>query len=341
MSDIARSVGVSRTAVSFVLNGCAREKGISRKMEARVLQAAKDLNYRPSLIARSLVTNKSMSIGLILPNMSVTYGPLLAENIEVGALDEGYQVLLCHHGDNEKRLQDICRLMTSRRADGLILVPPVGIKRSEVFEELLDQNIPLIFVERDPNDERVNFVSTDSALSARLAVEHLLNLGHRHVAFFNSAPSLIASRQREQAYIEALARFHHPFDPELIVFADIDGDDDSDRCFEQVINHRPRPTALVTVSAERAMAVYHAARKRDLSFPADLSLVVISGYRFTPFHKLQPTQVRLPYEAVGETALRILLEEMRRKKKAPKQRVMVGPELQMGHTSAPPRRSHA
>lgn len=337
MVDIARAVGVSRTTVSFVLNGHAREKGISEAMAEKIHQTAKKLNYRPSLVAQSLITQKTMTIGLVIADMAVSYGPPLVQVIEMGALNQGYQVILCHHGGDMNRLNDILNLMKSRRVEGLIIAAPLKIKQSPNFKEFIDTELPSVFVEHDPDDPRVNYVSASPEQSIKLAMEHLIQLGHKKIALFNASPRLIASQKRLETYKETLNNNGIEFNPSFSLNNDIlEVDNEDNRAiYKNILSMTERPTAIVAISAQRAIGAYLAAEELNIKVPENLSIVAITGKEFSDFHKIKFTRVKLSYEAVGEAALRILMEQIKSSKILPKQRILITPELIEDQSSAP------
>jgi LacI family transcriptional regulator len=335
MKDLAERAGVSRTAVSFVLNGRAREKGISRAVEQRVQRVARELGYQPSRVARSLAGGKSMTIGLVLPHMNVSYCPSLAERIEREAQQHQYQLILSHHGEDNQRFVDALRSMIGWRVDGIIAVPLVPRPGADAaINQIKQLDVPVVLVERDADDPAFNLVGADVAQAVRLSVRHLIELGHRRIALLDAPGDLVETRQREDTFRR------------MIDEAGLSPDDCPTTCGEpradaampqaqQMLARTARPTAIVAVSAERAIATYHACQSAGLQIPRDMSVVAITGQRFDDFHRMRFTSARLRYEEMGEVAFDMLMEQIG-KRSPVSRRVHIAPQWIDGASTAPP-----
>lgn len=330
MQDVATQVGVSRTAVSFVLNGEGRRRGISRKVERNILEAAKDLGYRPSLVARSLASRRTMTIGLLLPHMAVTYGPPLAEAIERAAEQQGYQVILGHHHGDPERFVKALDAMLGWKVDGLAVVPLVGMKDLPIYKRFAATSTPKVLLETDIGGHEHHLVTTDVVRAMRMALERLLELGHRRIALFNGADALLESRHREQAYRQVLREAQIEVDESMIVHAAMNETPDmSTDCARRVMSLSPRPTAAVVVSAQRAEAMFYAADALGLGIPEDVSVVAVTGAKFTDFQRVHFSSVRLTYPQVGEAAFSVLKEEIDHGPLAPR-RILTAPVWEPG-----------
>lgn len=335
MKDIAARVGVSRAAVSFVLSGQARQRGISTRVERDVLRAAKELGYRPSLVAQSLARRRTMTVGLFLPNMGVTYGPPLAEAIERAAELHGYQIILGHHHGDPKQFAKTLDAMLSWNVDGILAVPLIGMAKMPVHARFASAGVPRVLLETDIGDDKCHLVTTDVAQATRMAVSHLVGLGHRRIAMLNSSNELLESRHRAHAFRQALYDAGTPVDDDLIISAEID--QTPQQAFataKHLLEHPKRPTAIVAVSASRAESVYYAACEQKLDIPADLSVVAMTGNQFTDFQKMRFTNARLTYAEVGEAAFSILKGDIDGGPLSPR-RVLTSPIWEEGLSTGP------
>ncbi len=341
MTDIARRVGASPTAVSFVLNGLAREKGVSLKLEKRIKKAAEELNYRPSLLARSLSSKKSMMISIVLPKISINYGPMLLHDIEISAHQKGYQIILSQHEDNSCKLKEVINNILGRHSDGLIISPTINMKDLPVYQELKQANLPTVFIDRDPGDDMINFVTFDVGRSIELALQELINLGHKKIALYDAPLSLIESRRREMSYRMTLEKQNIQYNPSLIRRSSyLENEKELTEYVERDIaslmkSHNP-PTAIISVSANRAIAIYQTLAKLGYDIPKDISLIAITGLQFTGFHRARITSVKFSYENVGHIAFKILMEAIN-DRNIPPRRVYIPPKLIKGDTIMPPK----
>ena len=340
MSDIAQRVGTSATSVSFVLNDLAREKGVSSKLERRIRKAAQEMNYRPSLLARSLAGTKTMVIGAVFPDLSQATASQYLRDIQAQAHDQGYQVMVAQHGGDPARLVSVVGGFLDRRIDGLILVPTVGVKALPMYRELRESGIALVFIDRDPDDPEVSFVSFDGESAVEMSVSRLAGLDHRRISLLNAAPELPQSRRRKMAYRTALEQLHVAFDPLLYREARLSdnpeqGAERVGRDVADLLALPDPPTAMVAISADRAITVYQAVTACGRRIPEDVSLVAATGRQFTGFDRARITSARFSYENVGYMAFKMLWDQIH--DKAPPTRVYLPPVFVEGDTvSAPP-----
>ena len=340
MIDIAKKVGASPTAVSFVLNGLAREKGVSPRLEKRIQKAAEELNYRPSLIARSLSSRKSMMISVVLPRVSINYGPMLLHDIEICAHKEGYQIVLAQHEDNAQKLKEVIDNMLGRHIDGLIISPTIGMKELPIYQELKKAELPTVFIDRDPGDDMINFVTFDVGRSIEVAMQKLIALGHSRIALYDAPLDLIESRRREMAYRMICEEQKLRYDPVLIRrnSRQLESDEELIKYVEddvKMLMSSPNPpTAIVAVSANRAITIYQTITGLGYEIPRDISLIAITGLKFTGFHRAKITSVKFSYENVGHIAFEILTEAINNRN-IPPRRVYIPPKFIAGDTIAP------
>ena len=342
MSDVARAVGVSRTAVSFVLNGRAVEKGISPDLARRIAESARQLNYRPSLLARGLTGQKTMVVGVVLPSVSSAYGPPLIREVESQAQAKEYQVMVAQHENSLETLSKILEGFLGRHVDGLIMSPVLGLKDLPVYQAVRRSGVPVIFVDRDPGDDSVSVVTNDSARAVELAVLHLAKLGHTRIAMYDAPRELRESRLREGAYRETLAELGLSFDDRLLRVADWDEEPGQHeivgRVMKELLDLPDAPTGMVAISSNRAISIYESARELGCRIPEDLSLVALTGFRFDDFHRVRITSVQFSYEKVGWVAMRLLLDAIA-EESAPPVHTYVIPHLVPGDTSSAPKRN--
>jgi LacI family transcriptional regulator, galactose operon repressor len=335
MSDVANELGVSRASVSYALNGLARERGVSRQLEKRILHVAQEMGYRPSRLAQSLVRRRSNTIGLILPDMGASYGPTLTESLETAARANGYQVLLSHHGNDLGRFRETIQTMLGWQVDGLVIVPLTGSDQQEVLKDLENLPVPATVVERDIGSGRSHVITCDAEVAMRMAAEHLLELGHKRIGLIDGARELLESQVREDSYRATLRRAGIEFDPALLFAPSLTGTPQQDAAMvDQMLDMPERPTAVIVVSGNRAISLYRACVKRGLSIPGDLSVVAVTGMTFDDFSKVQFTSARLTYGEVGKAAFQLLQNDIENGRTPPR-RVLTSPQWIAGQSTAP------
>lgn len=312
-TEIGRRVGVSQATVSDVLNGRWQQKRISPVTSERVLAMARQLNYRPNRVARSLLTGRSHTLALMMPTFSGSYFAQIATGVEAEAKKHGYHVLLSHVVTGlEDEVREI-EILLERRVDGLIVAPRYGAQNRAKYRELLQENVPLVFVNDHFDDVPCSAVVGDDFTGAYRATEHLIGLGHARIAHLagNCGPTVM--QMRMEGYRAAM-RDHGLTVPEEYVqgFVErtVDTAPEGMRCLLALPN---RPTAVTTSSDFSALAAIEVIWAAGLQVPQDVAVVGCNDdlEEVRRFLKIPLTTVRVDAKEMGRRAMALLIEEMR------------------------------
>src|SRR5919198_184220 len=176
VQDVARRAGVSTATVSYVLNGT---RFVSDSLRQRVLAAVRELHYEPNAAARTLRSNRSHTLGLILPDLRNPFFTEAVRGVEDVAQARGYTLLLANSDEDAEQEARHLRVLRSKHVDGLILAPAGG--SYEELEQLVRADFPLVLLDRDLAGLRTCAVMLDNEAAAHAAVDHLIRLGHRRV----------------------------------------------------------------------------------------------------------------------------------------------------------------
>ncbi len=256
MREVAALSGVSLKTVSRVING---ESGVSAQLVDRVVEAARRLDYQQNLTASNLRRNggKTRTIGLLLENVANPYESVLHRCIEEFARDRGVTVLAGSLDEDPERERDLALEFISRRVDGLIVMPAGGSDHSYLANERRS-GTPMVFVDRPAVHLDADIVLTNNLLGSRQAVERLVSMGHRRIAFLGDMPSLFTATERFDGYQEALDRAGIPTEADL-VRRGLRSSEQAQEAVEDMFSQRHVPTAifasqnLVTIGAIRAL----------------------------------------------------------------------------------------
>ena len=204
LEDIADKTTTSVSVVSDVLRGKGTEKRISQTTQNRILETAKELNYRPNRVARSLVIKRTKSIGVVVPDMSTLFYPEIVESIESGMRSKGYHVILAMSEDNPEEERTCLEMLIEKRVDGVIIAPTrLGIDNGKYLMELMDSNVPLVFIDRYIGKLERDFVIIDNLAGAYEAVNYLIELGHIRIGHIAGPKGISASEDRMAGYRKA------------------------------------------------------------------------------------------------------------------------------------------
>lgn len=312
-SHVAAQAGVSRTTVSFVLNGVPAS-GISDETRTRVLLAARELGYVPNAAARSLVSGTSQTIALVIPHNEHirvdAFIPGLLGAINQYCHAQGFRVLL-------ESVEDVTvpgaylRLVDSRRIDGLIMLNPRQQETPHLLE-LARRRFPLVLFGSGPGiDSDICSISTDNRAAARGATAHLLALGHRRIAHLSFASlDYQVALARWEGYCDALAGYGLAADPDLLVHGDFSAA--SAYAAARTLLQRPaRPSALFAGNDIMAFGAMRAIREHGLRIPDDIAVVGFDDMALAEFAAPPLSTVRTDPMVQGALGAEMLLQLIR------------------------------
>lgn len=303
-----------------------------------VEQAARELGYRRSAIARTLRTNRSDTVGILIADISNPIFPRIVKGADEVLAPEGMTLLLCNtEGDSVKQMAFVQKML-ERQADGLILVSQ---SLPEAVTALLAGGPPSVFVNRRPDPDAFDYVGPDNVAGIEALLAHLSVAGHRHVGYIGGPENSSTARERLGAFQEAAPRFGIVSDPDLQLLREYDYGAEREGAAE-LLTRSGRITAIVASNDMAAMGVIAEARSRGLRVPEDLSVTGYDGaFREPMWESLYPdrpqlTTIGLPRRQIGVEAARLLLRRI----KAPEAAVakMILPiEMIAGNTTGPAR----
>ncbi|MFO8034961.1 MAG: LacI family DNA-binding transcriptional regulator [Candidatus Bipolaricaulota bacterium] len=306
IGDVAREAGVSRAAVSLALNG---KPGVAADTRRRVVETATRLGYQPNAQAKGLAMRKTSTLGVVVPDISSPFYSDLIWGIDEEAAVHGHYLMLCTTIGRPSRERRYLRLLGEQRVDGIIVLTPRGDEHS--IRAIQDHGFPLVVVDRDIQvaDDIVE-VLVDNYHGAVAAVEHLLNTGHRQVAYINGIPELQASQERLRGYRTALGEHGIPYRSDLVEEGGF-SEEGGARAMERLLAAEPQLEAVFAASDMMAIGAIHALRRAGLAVPNDVSVVGFDDVPLAAHFSPSLTTVRQPIAEMGRIALRLLLELLR------------------------------
>lgn len=326
ISQVAARAGVSPTTVSHVIN---ETRFVSSEVRLRVQQAMDDLGYQPNALARSLRRGVTHTLGLILPDSSNPFFAEVAQNLEVEAFDQGYNVILCNAEGSPSKESLYLEVLQKRQVDGLILL--ITGEDSGSLSQALRPAVPIVMLDRDLPTADADVVLADNRLGAVLATTHLLQLGHRRIGCISGPSHITPSARRVSGYIDALAEAGIPFDEALVVRGDFHPE--SGRAGVRALLDRPdRPTAIFACNDLMAIGAVRGACEQGLSVPADLSIVGFDDIQLASYITPSLTTVVQPKAEMARAAIRLLMERMA-ERGLPVRRQVLSPTLVVRESS--------
>lgn len=298
--DVAKLAGVSTATVSHVVNNSHAVRADTRN---QVLAAIKRLNYRPSAIARSLTTSVTRTIGVLVADITNPFFAALVHGIEDRLETYGYNLIVCDTDEHPKREARYLELLLARRVDGMIIAP-TG-KPQALFAEFAAHNIPLVFIDRQPPEPCGPVIAADNRAASYAATEHLIRLGHRHIAILVRSPMLSTVVGRLDGYRQAFRDYKLPLDESLIYVSDY-ALEAAHETAHRLLTASSWITAIIATNHTMTLGVLEAMQEQYIKYPGDISLVAFDD---NPWHLLVTpplTSVRLPIQGLCDAAVKTL-----------------------------------
>jgi len=321
LKHLAEHLGLSQAAVSFVINRSPAAKSIPQRTQELIRAAARELNYRPNHLARSLRKQRSFTIGVVVPEISEGYAALVMSGIEDHLLQEGYFYFVVSHRHRNELIEEYPLLLQQRAVEGLIAVDTV------LAEEL---DVPSVAVSGHRDVPGVTNIVLNHARAACLAVEHLASLGHRKIAFIKGQSFSSDTEVRWDAVREAARTLGVSIDDRLT--GQLEGESSSPLLGYQVTQKllaSGEPfTALFSFNDISAIGAVQALREAGCRVPEDVSVVGFDDIQSAAFQNPALTTVRQPLRSMGMIAAETLLQRITAPAKAPyPKEIVVEPEF--------------
>lgn len=330
--DIAKRLGISVSTVSYALNGGPRP--VPEEVRRRVLEVARELDYRPNRLARSMVTGKTETIAVVPPMVTRNmlrspYIHATLSSIADAVGEHGYDILL-HTSAAPMDDVDLVQSLLSGKVDGIVLIAPLSTSR--VPEEIRRRNVPCVVI--SARVEGLPSVCADNTAGIFAAMDWLYAHGHRRFGFVGGPPAFYDARQRLFAFRRYLEEHQLPLRSEWIAEGDFTAGG-AVAGARAMLNSSDRPTAVLAVNDETAAGILQAAQELGLRVPEDLSVV---GFDDTPFARvLSPrlSTIRQPLEQMATEAVGMLMTWMEQRERPVEEERKLPTELVLRESTAP------
>ncbi len=267
LRDVARAAGVHPGTVSRALNPETRAL-VNERTAQRVLAAAKELGYRPNPIARGLRTNRSHTIGVLVPDLMNPLFAAVVRGIEDGLLGGGYTPLIANTDNDAERERVAFEAMSARQVDGFIAA--TARRDHWLLADAVSLGVKVVLVNRRVDSDALPAVTGDDHEGIRLAVGHLAGLGHERIAHLAGSQALYTGWSRHQGFLDAMRARGLEVDPGLTVFSEAFTEPEGARCCGELLDRRRDFTAIVAGNDLLALGCYDALEQRGLRCPEDL-----------------------------------------------------------------------
>jgi DNA-binding LacI/PurR family transcriptional regulator len=309
IKKVAELAGVSVGTVSHVITGSVN---VSEPLRTKVQAAIRDLNYHPNHVARSLKTSKTRTLGIIVPDLTIGFFPQIIRGAETAARKRSYTLIAVNSDDEGDRQSDLLSLLRSQRVEGILLVIAAAPIPLSQLTSILDDDIPVVCLDRIPDRIPVDSVCVEDAEAAEMGVTHLISQGARRIVVVTGPLNLKNERRRLQGCTQALRKAGIQPDDELIWSANLRPEDIAVDCRRHLTTIPPsaRPDAIFCTNGQSALGVLRAFRDCGIRTPEDIAFATFDELTVEDIFSPALTTVVQPAYEIGYRAAEILLDRI-------------------------------
>lgn len=313
LNDIAQQLGVSKTLVSLVLNGKAKEQRISDEVCKKVIKLAKELNYKPNQIAKGLRTGKTHTIGLIIADIANPFFGKLGREIEKEAAKNGYRTIFCSSDENPENSQKQIELLQQGQVDGFIIAPPAGSENQIL--SLKRNKTPFVLIDRNFPDIDTNYIVVDNIQAAYDATDHLIKKGFRKIACVTLNVHLNNMNQRVLGYKQALIENNIQVDEELIKMMPFthEKDDIVEAVKQLEPGNKSKVEAIFFATSKLGIMGIETLHSLGLHIPDDIAVVSFDDPDAYKISQPPVSAIAQPLQEIGSESVKVLLDLMQDK----------------------------
>ncbi|MEN2487796.1 LacI family DNA-binding transcriptional regulator [Flavobacterium sp. B11] len=306
--DIAKQAEVSISTVSFVINGKGEKMAISPTVIKKVQDVAQKLQYKPSMIASSLRTGKTRSIGLIVEDISNQFFADLARVIEDEAKNINYRVFYCSTGDDNERSEELIQSLLQANVEGFIITPTRNLEKT--ISQLLKLQKPVVLIDRYFANQKVSHVVMDNYEGSYSATKFLIDKGGKNIAVVNNESGMIQMKLREKGYIAALKE-EGIYNENYTLHLDFHASEQSR--IEAIINFFEKNKeidAVLFLANYLGLAGLQAFRTLKYRIPDDISVISFDDHDSFKLHTPTISVIAQPIEEIAVKSIQLLMSQM-------------------------------
>ncbi|WP_316813148.1 LacI family DNA-binding transcriptional regulator [Pedobacter heparinus] len=322
IKDIAQRCNTSITTVSFVLNGRAEEKRISRDLKEKILKTIEDTGYKQNLFARGMRTGKTNIIGLIVEDISNAFFSAVARIIEENAYKRGYKIIYCSTDDNTSKTKELIKLFVERNLDGYIITPPKGLEDEIQF--LINKKIPVVLFDRYFPGLETDYVIVDNFNGAKNAVQHLFDAGFGNIALVTTSSAQTQMLERLNGYEKTV--IENGKKPKILKIPFDHSAEQNIKTISAYLKKDKDLDAIFFATNYLAFGGLEALNALEMKIPDDIAVVAFDDQEFFRIYNPSITAVSQPVKDISLQLIDILLQKMETPEK-PAERIILSTNL--------------
>lgn len=305
IKDIARMAGVAPSVVSRALNN---KYGVKNETKEQILHIARELDYYPNTAARSLVTRKSETIGIVMADISEPFYSLIIKGMEYVSNQTGYTLLFSNSFESLEHGRVLQKMVDAERVDGLVIVGS-NIKEKNFVYRLIQREVPFVLIERNFLDPRVNCIWSDNIKGAYNATKYLIDKGHFRIAHISGNLDFQVALDRLEGYKNALRDHNVPFFEELVTIGKFEWQDGY-TAMKALLNYKPHCSAVFVSNDSMTYGAMQAIHEAGLKIPHDIAVVGYDDLQFSGLINPPLTTIRQPRFEMGQKAMEVMIDAL-------------------------------
>lgn len=331
IKEVAKLAGVSVGTVSHVLSETVP---VSITLRERVWEAIRKLDFHPNHVARSLKVRETKMLGMVIPDITNPFFPLVVRGAEDGGLESGYTLVTFNTDDQVAREKRVFSVLRSRRVDGVLLVVAPSPGDVSHIESIIAAGTPVVCLDRIPPGVKVDLVSVDSVKGARMCIQHLIMQGHNRIGILTGSMALQTARDRLNGYKAALRDAGIRLDPGLIREGDF-RTEAGYRLGKELLLRHDRPTAIFGSNGMLTLGLLAAMEEVGLRCPEDVAVATFDDMPVSEVFRPHLTAVAQPAYRIGYEGVQLLIQRLRegRPDRRPRH-IRLEPELKIRESTA-------
>ena len=306
MKEIAKKLGVSVSTISRALKDSPE---LHPETKRRIVEAAKEMNYQPNLLAQSLRISRSKTLGVIVPEITSHFFASCISGIQDMANKRGYNVMICQSNESIEQEKANIRTLVSSQVDGLLISLSRETNQFEHLYDLYDREINFVLFDRVQEDIPVSKVTFNDAGGAYQVTKHLLENGSRRIVYVSGPEDLYISKKRKEGYLRALAEFGVHQDNSLVKITDLT-EAGNIKVAREILTMRPRPDAVFCMIDPVAVDVLTEWKSQGIRIPEDIALAGFTNNPTSAVVEPPLTTVSQPGYEMGKLAVSHLLDQL-------------------------------
>lgn len=302
--DVAQKAGVSKSTVSQFLN--KRYEFMSEDTRKRIAQAVKELGFQPNAVARSLKMKKTNTVGIVVANVLHPFSTAVSRGVEDYCQERGYNVILCNADDNPEKEKAYIEMLQMKQADGIIIAPTGA--NNDLLKKDINRGFPIVVFDRKFDELNTDLVYSDNRKGTYMAIEHLIQLGHKRIALISTkGPNISTRSERIEGYYDVLNKYGIDVDEQLIICL---SKNESDEKLESLWSLENPPTAVFTTNDLMTIKVLTFLREKSINIPGEVAVIGFDDLPMAHLLASPLTVVAQPTYEIGVRAAELLLQNI-------------------------------